>query len=484
MSSPKPPQPSGGAADAGPQETGRGFSRALAVLVAGAFFMENLDATIIAPAAPAIAADLGVDPVQINVAMTAYLLTVAVLIPGTGWLTDRFGPRPTFTTAVALFTVASIACAFAPTLPLLTAARVVQGIGGAMMVPVGRLAVLRTTRKSSLIAAIAYLTWPALVAPVLAPVLGGYITTYLSWHWIFLLNVPLGIVGVVLSLRLIPDMRSPEPPRLDWKGFLLTAIGVAALVIGLEQIGTGRVEWPFVIAALGVAVLTLGWAVGYLLRSRAPLIDLRTLRISSLRASVAGGTVYRLVITAIPFLLPLYYQLAFGWTAAQAGTILIALFAGNLGIKPLTTPLMRWWGIRTVLLVSVSLGAACIVAMAFFTPGTSVALMVVVLALSGIFRSIGFSAYNALAFADVPSESMTQANTVNATIQGLAAGLGIAVGALLVRVGEPLSAALGLPAGVGPAYQIAFVLLAVLMIAPVIEAAMLPRTAGGAVTGR
>jgi MFS family permease len=344
--------------------------------------------------------------------------------------------------------------------------------------------VLRTTRKSALIAAIAYLTWPALIAPVLAPVVGGYLTTFLSWHWIFLLNVPLGIAGIVLSLRLVPGMRSTEPGRLDWKGFLLTAVGVAALVIGLEQIGTGRANWTVVVVALGIAALTLAGAVGYLLRSPAPLIDLRTLRISSLRASVAGGTVYRLVITAIPFLLPLYYQLEFGWTAAQAGTILIALFAGNLGIKPLTTPLMRRWGIRTVLLVSASLGGACLVGMAFFVPGTPVALMVVVLALSGIFRSIGFSAYNALAFADVPHESMTQANTLNATVQGLAAGLGIAVGALLVRVGEPLSGALGLSGGAGPAYQVAFVLLAVMMVAPVVEAALLPRAAGSAVTGR
>src|SRR4051812_22403332 len=177
-----------------PEPEGPGFSRPLAVLIAGAYFMENLDATIIAPAAPAIAADLGVQAVQINVAMTAYLLTVAVLIPGSGWLSDRFGARSIFSVAIAVFTLASVGCAVAPTLPMLTGFRVLQGIGGALMVPVGRLIVLRTTAKAELIKAIAYLTWPALVAPVLAPPLGGLISTYASWRWIFLINVPLGII--------------------------------------------------------------------------------------------------------------------------------------------------------------------------------------------------------------------------------------------------------------------------------------------------
>src|SRR6478736_4328299 len=198
-----------------------GFSRALAVLVAGTFFMENLDATIIAPAAPAIAESLGVQPVQINVAMTAYLLTVAVLIPASGWLSDRFGAKAIFAVAISLFTVASVGCAVAPTLPALTVARVFQGVGGAMMVPVGRLVVLRSTAKSELIKAIAYLTWPALIAPVVAPALGGILSTYASWRWIFLINVPLGVAGFALALRLVPDVRSPERGPLDWRGFAL-----------------------------------------------------------------------------------------------------------------------------------------------------------------------------------------------------------------------------------------------------------------------
>ena len=470
--------------DAGAGVTGPGFSRSLAVLIAGAYFMENLDATIIAPAAPAIAASLGVQPVQINVALTAYLLTVAVLIPGSGWLTDRFGARGVFSFAIALFTLASIGCAVAPTLGALTVARVAQGIGGAMMVPVGRLVVLRSTGKSELIKAIAYLTWPALVAPVLAPPLGGLISTYASWRWIFVINVPLGLIGLLLTRRLVPDIRATERRGLDWRGFLLTAFGVAALVIGLEQIGTGRVNWTFAAIALSVAAITLAGAIGYLLRAPAPLLELRTLKIRSLRAAVAGGTVFRLVISAIPFLLPLFFQLGFGWTAAQAGVIVIALFLGNLGIKPFTTPLMRRLGIRSVLLIALPMSAVCLVGMGLLQAGTPVVVIVTLLAVSGVFRSVGFSAYNSIAFADVPTGQITPANTLHATLQELGAGLGIAVGALLVRVGDPISAALGLSETPATAYRIAFVLLAVLLLAPLIEAITMPSSAGAAVTGR
>lgn len=472
-----PPAP---AARSGPP----GFSRALAVLVAGAFFMENLDATIIAPAAPAIAADLGVQPVQINVAMTAYLLTVAVLIPASGWLADRFGAKAVFTLAISVFTLASVGCAVAPTLGVLTAARVAQGVGGAMMVPVGRLVVLRTTDKSELIEAIAYLTWPALVAPVLAPPLGGLLSQFASWRWIFLINVPLGIAGVVLAWRLVPDVRAEQPRRLDARGFALTAIGVAALVIGLEQIGTGQLHVASIAITLGTAALVLAADVGYLLRARHPLLDLRTLRIHSLRAAVAGGTVFRLVISAIPFLLPLLFQLGFGWSAAAAGGVVIALFAGNVGIKPVTTPLMRGLGIRTVLLIALAMSIAGLVAMAFLRATTPLTVIVVVLAVSGIFRSVGFSAYNSVAFADVPAERMTHANTLHATLQELGAGLGIAVGALLVRLGDPVGAALGLADDPATPYRVAFVLLGVILLVPLVEALLLPPTAGRSVTGR
>jgi EmrB/QacA subfamily drug resistance transporter len=449
-----------------------GTSRGLALLVAGAFFMEILDATVIAPAAPHIAADLGVNPVAINVAITGYVLTLAVLIPISGWLTDRFGPRRVFTLAVAVFTLASVGCAAAESLPMLVGTRVLQGVGGAMMVPVGRLVVIRTTAKTDLVRAIAYLTWPALAAPLIAPALGGVLSEYASWRWIFVINVPLGIAALLLARRLVPPVRAEEPASLDRTGFLLTAAGMGALVVGLEAHGIAK------IVILLVAATTISAAIRYLLRARNPLLDLRIVRVRTYRVTALGGSIFRAVITAIPFLLPLFFQLGFGWTAAQAGFVVIALFAGNIGIKPATTPLMRRFGLRAVMLGSVIASAVCLVAMAFLQASTPLPVLLGLLVLSGVFRSSGFTTYNTIAFADVPQPEMTSANTLMSTIQEVGSGLGVAVGALLVRAGEPLAGS------VDGGYRIAFVALAILLLAPAIEAITLPRTAGNVLTGR
>jgi EmrB/QacA subfamily drug resistance transporter len=459
--------------------------RGLALLVAGAMFMEILDGTVIAPAAPHIAASLGVPAVAVNVAVTAYVLTLAVVIPVSGWLSDRFGARLVFVTAVAVFTLASAGCAAATTLPVLVATRVVQGLGGAMMVPVGRLVVLRRTAKTDLVRAIAYLTWPALVAPVVAPALGGVLSTYASWRWIFLLNVPLGVAGVLLAVRLVPDVRAADGRRLDWPGFVLTATGVAALVVGLESVGSGRPRPAVVAVGLGVAAVALAAAVRHLRRARSPLLDLGVLRIRTYRATASGGSVYRAAISAVPFLLPLFFQLGFGWTAAQAGLAVIALFAGNVAIKPATTPLMRRFGIRTVLLGAIAGGALCLLGMALLQDSTPTGLLLALLVASGLARSIGFTAYNSVAFADVPGDRMTPANTLMSTVQELGAGLGVAVGALLVRLGRPVSEVVGLASGAAAPFRVAFVLLAaILLLLPGVEALLLPRTAGAAVTGR
>jgi EmrB/QacA subfamily drug resistance transporter len=474
---------SGTAAPAGGDHTGR-VDRGLALLVAGALFMEILDGTVIAPAAPHIAESLHVSPIAVNVAVTSYVLTVAVLIPISGWLTDRFGARRIFTTAVAIFTLASIACAVATSLPMLTVARVLQGAGGALMVPVGRLVVLRTTAKSELVKAIAYLTWPALVAPVIAPALGGFLSTYASWRWIFLINLPLGIVGFVLARRLVPDVRSARPAALDWRGFLLTTLGVAALVVGMEALGSVDPDRRVAAASLGIGVGLLTAAVVYLLRAARPLLDLRVLRIATFRVTAFGGAVFRAVITAVPFLLPLFFQLGFGWTAAESGLVVMALFLGNVTIKPATTPLMRRFGIRTVLLGAVTASALSLIGMAQLEPGTPLPWLLALLAGSGIVRSIGFSAYNSAAFADVEPERMTSANTLMSTIQELSAGLGVAVGALLVQLAGPIARGAGLGAGADEPFRVAFVVLAAILVVPAIEAVLLPRAAGAAVTGR
>ncbi|WP_433293179.1 MFS transporter [Actinoplanes sp. CA-030573] len=453
-------------------------ARRLALLVAGAYFMEILDATVIAPAAPHIAADLGVAPVTVNVAITAYVLTLAVLIPISGWLTERFGARRIFTVAIGIFTLASAGCAVAASLPMLVATRVLQGVGGAMMVPVGRLVVIRTTAKTDLVRAIAYLTWPALVAPLVAPALGGILSTYASWRWIFLINLPLGAAALLLSRRLVPAVRAETPGPLDLRGFLLAAVGIAALVFGLEGVAEPRPRWPVATAALLIALVALAGTIAHLLGATRPLVDLRILAVRTYRVTALGGSVFRAVITAIPFLLPLFFQIGFGWSAAHAGLLVIALFAGNIGIKPVTTPLMRRFGMRPVMLGAVIASALCLGGIALLQVTTPLPLLLAVLALSGIFRSIGFTTYNTVAFADVPAPRMTSANTLMSTVQELGGGLGVAAGALLVRLG----------AGVGladeSAYRLAFVLLAVLLLIPAIEAFRLPHSAGNVVAGR
>jgi EmrB/QacA subfamily drug resistance transporter len=474
---------SDGVAGPAPRAPAGGVSRGLALLVAGGMFMEILDATVVAPAAPHIAADLGVAAVDINVAITAYVLTLAVLIPVSGWLADRFGARRVFLSAVAIFTLASVGCAAAVDLTSLTSTRVLQGIGGAMMVPVGRLVVLRATPKAQLVTAIAYLTWPALIAPVLAPAVGGLLSTYASWRWIFLINVPLGVVALVLGRRLVPDVRAERPDPLDRWGFALTALGVTALVIGLEALGKPVIDTTTTVIALTLAATVVTAAVLRLMRADRPLLNLRILRIATYRITAAGGSVFRAVITAIPFLLALFFQLGLGWSAAQAGLVVIALFLGNVAIKPVTTPLMRRFGIRAVMLTAILASAACLVGMAFVTAATPLPLLLVLLLASGVFRSVGFTTYNSVAFADVEPARMTHASTLNSTLQELGAGIGVAVAALFVRLGAPLGSAVGLGAGADQPFRVAFVLLALVLLAPLVEALLLDRAAGDAVTG-
>ncbi len=446
------------------------FPRGMALLVAGAFFMEILDATIITPAIPLIARSFGVDAVDVNVAISTYLMTVAVLIPVSGWLADKFGIRRVFIAAIGVFTIASIGCAASVSLPMLVGMRILQGIGGAMMVPVGRLAVLRYSDKSDLVRVIALLTWPALAAPVVAPALGGAIATFASWRWIFIVNIPLGLVGLLLAVRLIRGEPAAVTRPLDWRGMLLLGGGIASALIALEKIRLRGTDWNYVAVGAVVAAVLLGVAVRHLMRTAHPLVRLRVLRIRTLRITVLAGSLYRLVITAVPFLLPLQFQLEFGWTPFAAGLMVTALFAGNLTIKPLTTPLMRKFGIRSVLLVNGLLSVGCFGLLAALHPGTPVVLIAAILYLSGALRSVGFTAYNSLAFSDVVDDDLTHGNTLNASVQELAAGLGIAVAALLL---SQLAS-----------YPVTYLVLGALLALTLIETVRLPGDAGAHVSGK
>ncbi|GAA4739973.1 MFS transporter [Amnibacterium soli] len=460
-----------------------GLNRPLAVLVAGTFFMENLDGTVIQTAVRAIGRDFGAQPIDVNAAITAYLLSVAVSVPLGGWLADRFGVRRVFHAAIALFTVASLACGLSTDLWMLCALRALQGVGGALMVPVGRLAVLRATRPRDLLAAVAYLTWPGLLAPVIAPAVGGLLTDTVGWRWIFLINVPIGLVLLLAGLRLVPRSAERDRRGFDLVGFALLGVGLVTLLLALEAVGGGSPDVQRVALLLAVAAGTLVGAIAWMRRATAPLLSFRAMRIPTFRASNIGGGFYRLVISALPFLYTLLFQVGFGWSASLAGVLVVAVFVGNIGVKPFTSGIIRRFGFRTTIVGSSIAGAALAVVFACTDASTPLPVFAVLLLVAGAFRSIGFTAYNSLQFADVPPELTSGANTLAATTQQIAIGFGIAVAALSVRSMLALAAAVA-PDAPALGYRWAFALIAVLLVVPVVETALLHRHAGAVVAAR
>jgi EmrB/QacA subfamily drug resistance transporter len=454
--------------------------RRTALLVAGCFFMEMLDGTIVSTAAPQIGASLRTSPTSVGLVVTAYLLTLAVLIPLSGWLTARFGVRRIFLGAIAVFTLASLGCAAAGDLGELVALRVLQGVGGAMMVPVGRLVVLSRTEKQDIPRVMAYVVWPALIAPVLAPLLGGVITTYLSWHWLFLVNLPLGVAAFAIAWRLITAEPLPTPPPLDWAGVLLTCAGLGGLTWAGHLVSAGDAPGTTLTVA-AVALLALGAAAWHLLRTPHPLLNLRTLRVATFRASVGTGSLFWAAVSAIPFLLPLLFQTVFGWSPVKSGAMVLFVFVGNIGIKPATTYLLNRFGFRPLLLTATVGMAATAVACAFFSAGTPLPVIALVATASGATRSLGLTCYSVIAFSDVPAGEMRDANTLSATQQQTAAGLGVVVATVALRVGD---SATGLFPGLTAAavtYGTAFVLLALVILGATVGALRLHPGAGNAV---
>jgi EmrB/QacA subfamily drug resistance transporter len=449
--------------------------RGTALLVAGCFFMEMLDGTIVSTAAPEIAHDLHTTPASVGLIITAYLVTLAVLVPLSGWLTARFGPRRVLLAAIAVFTLASVACALAPNLGVLVGTRVLQGAGGAMMVPVGRLVVLAGTAKPDLPRAVAYIVWPGLAAPVLAPLLGGVITTYASWHWIFLLNVPLGALALLAARRLIEPGAQGTAPPLDVTGVLLTCTGLAALTWTAHLVSeTGGTPSAAIVSA-ALAVLVLAAAARHLLRTRHPLVNLRTLDVQSFRTATVDGALYMGVVSAVPFLLPLLFQEVFGWGAVKSGAVVLFVFAGNIGVKPATTYLINRFGFRPLLIVSTLGLAAATAVCALFTAATPVALIAVVAVLGGVARSVGLTGYSTIAFSEMRPERLRDANALFATSHQLAAGLGVAAATVALRAGAALTDA---PRS---AYSVAFVVMGALCLLTTAGALRLNSTAGDVV---
>jgi EmrB/QacA subfamily drug resistance transporter len=452
------------------------------MLVAAALFMENLDGTIIATALPQMAHSFHVLPVDLGIGITAYLLTLAVFIPVSGWVADRFGVRTVFTSAIVLFTAASALCGMTQGLASFTVARIAQGIGGSMMVPVGRLAVLRATRREDLMRAISVITWPGLVAPVIGPPLGGFITTYTSWRWIFYLNVPLGLIGIALSLRFVANTKETEKRPFDGLGFVLCGFACTTLLYATELIGETNTPWHETFLLLAVGAITAIAAYAYLRRARHPIVDLSAFGVRTFAVSNGGGSLFRIAISAAPFLLPLMFQVGFGLDAFMSGLLTLAVFAGNLSMKLVTTPVMRRFGFRNVLLVNGLFVAATLAAMAALRPATPQIWIVALLFVSGLARSLQFSALNTLSFVDVPKAQMSSASTLNSALTQIMMGMGVALGAMALRAAAWLDGHTGASLTAAD-FGTAFLFVAAIGLAAIVDVFSLAPDAGSHVSG-
>jgi EmrB/QacA subfamily drug resistance transporter len=407
--------------------------RLIPLIVATALFMENMDSTVIATSLPAIAADIGTSPLTLKLAITSYLLSLAVFIPASGWTADRFGARAVFSIAIAVFMIGSIGCALSSSVTDFVIARIVQGAGGAMMTPVGRLVLLRSIDKSALVNAMAWVTVPALVGPVIGPPLGGFITTYFSWHWIFLINIPIGLLGIFMALRYIDPIRSEDPERFDLYGLILAGIGLGGIAFGLSVAGLNLLPWTVVVALIAVGSISMTLYVIHAKRTASPVLDFTLMRLPTLRASIIGGFLFRLGIGALPFLLPLLMQVGFGLSPFKSGLVTFASAVGAMGMKTLAARIIRTFGFRNIMTINAVVSSVFLAACALFTASTPLLLIMIILVVGGFFRSLQFTAINTVAYAEVEPAQMSRATTLVSVNQQLAISAGVAVGAFSVE---------------------------------------------------
>ncbi|QDE39943.1 MFS transporter [Luteibacter pinisoli] len=459
--------------------TAPGF-RTVALIIASAMFMEQLDGTILATALPAMAASFEVSPLHMSVALTSYMLSLAVFIPASGAIADRYGSRNVFRAAIALFTVGSILCGLASNLPLLVLSRLLQGIGGAMMVPVGRLVLLRSVPKSELVSAMSWLLVPALIGPVVGPPLGGFIVTWVSWRWIFYINVPIGLAGMWLASKYIPDIRITERVRFDRIGFVLSGVSLSCLVFGLEMASRGGQSFNLSTALILGGMVAGGVYLWYSKRITNPILDMSLMRFQTFRLSVIAGSLTRITAGSVPFLLPLMMQLGFGLSAAHSGVITFVSALGAMLMKATAAPVLRRWGFRATLVWNGVFSMVCVALCAAFRPDWPLWIIYVVLLFSGFFQSLQFSAYNTVAYADVPSERFSSATSFYTTFQQLMLSLGICVAAAALHLsvvwGGREHAAL-------PDFSVAFLVVTFISLLAAPVSALLPKNAGAEMSG-
>jgi EmrB/QacA subfamily drug resistance transporter len=451
------------------------------LIVACALFMENLDATVISTALPAIAQDLHESPIQLKLALTCYLLTLAVFIPASGWFADRFGTRIVFRLAILIFALGSALCGFAGSIRWLVAARALQGVGGAMMVPVGRLVILRTIPRSEFVGALAWLTIPALVGPVVGPPVGGFITTYFSWRWIFWINLPVAALGMILATLYVPNVKGERVSRFDYIGFILSGVGLATLVSGSAAVDANGVSISLVIGLFAAGTVSVILYVFHARRAEAPILDLKLLRYPTFRAGVVGGSLFRIGVGAMPLLLPLLFQLGFGMTPLNSGLLTFVAAIGAIGMKTVVGAILRRFGFRNVLALNSIISAALIAAPALFTQVTPAPVMLAVLFFGGFFRSLQFTCINAISVAEVDQPEMSQATSFTSVFQQLALSLGITAGASILQLSLALRRSETL---IAADFRPAFLIVGAISILAVVSFARLPPDAGEEVAGR
>jgi EmrB/QacA subfamily drug resistance transporter len=455
--------------------------RLIPLIVATALFMENMDSTVIATSLPAIAADIGTSPLTLKLAITSYLLSLAVFIPASGWTADRFGARLVFSLAIGVFIMGSIGCALSSSVTDFVIARIVQGFGGAMMTPVGRLVLLRSIDKSALVNAMAWVTVPALVGPVLGPPLGGFITTYLTWHWIFLINIPIGMLGIFMALRYIDPIRSEDPERFDLYGLVLAGIGLGGIAFGLSVAGLNLLPWSAVIALVALGCVSMTLYVIHARRTSSPVLDFALLRLPTMRASIIGGFMFRLGIGSLPFLLPLLMQVGFGLSPLRSGLVTFASAVGAMGMKTLAARIIKTFGFRNIMTINAVVSSVFLAACALFTIQTPLLLIMILLVVGGFFRSLQFTAINTLAYAEVEPNRMSRATTLVSVNQQLAVSAGVAVGAASVESTMWLHHVTELSAGL---FAPAFVVVSVISALSAYFWWEMPVDAGHQVSGR
>jgi EmrB/QacA subfamily drug resistance transporter len=454
--------------------------RTVALIIASAMFMEQLDGTILATALPAMARSFDVSPLHLSVALTSYMLSLAVFIPASGAVADRYGSRNVFRAAIALFTLGSILCGVSGSLPLLVVSRLLQGIGGAMMVPVGRLVLLRSVPKSELVSAMSWLLVPALIGPVVGPPLGGFIVTFASWRWIFYINVPIGLVGMWLATRYVPDIRLPDKVRFDGLGFVLSGVSLACLVFGLEMASHGVTSFFGSTGLVAAGVVVGGAYVWHARRVENPILDLSLMRFTTFRLSVIAGSLTRITAGAMPFLLPLMMQLGFGLSAAHSGVITFVSALGAMLMKATASPVLRRWGFRNTMVWNAVLSMICVALCAAFRPAWPLWTIYTILLLSGFFQSLQFSAYNTVAYADVPSERFSSATSFYSTFQQLMLSLGICVGAAALHASVAWH---GWGEAKLPDFSVAFLVVTFISLVAAPVCALFPRNAGAEMSG-